>query len=196
MGKIVKILIVCFASLNIIKCVQAQRMDTIYIIDFYDFKYGSPWSKESKHFVNKGTTIQFNDSVEIFLKAGYRDTKLKFLEEGTWIPYPIRIQSLRLIVPENTCIPLHIKSEKIISFRGTKLDTVLTFNPNIISEPYWFIGYILQTHTFLNFTLDFNLTNRDFAWKNSYKRPKTYRSVFNSVKYEYNLSNSELKMIK
>ncbi|MFN4286768.1 MAG: hypothetical protein ACK4E8_12500 [Lacibacter sp.] len=197
MGRIAKSIILSCSLLLAFNAAEAQKMDTVYIIDFYDIKYGAPpWSKESKHFVNNGTTIQFNNSIEIFLKAGYRDTKLKYREEGVWSSYHIRIQSLRLILPENTSIPINVKSEKIVSSRVIKLDTILVFNADIISKPYMFIGYILKTHTFFNFMLQFVLTNRDFAWKNYYQRPKVRKAILKSVKYEYDWIKGELRTIK
>ncbi|MFN4286773.1 MAG: hypothetical protein ACK4E8_12525 [Lacibacter sp.] len=197
MGRIVKSIILFFSLLLAFNAAEAQKMDTLYIIDYFR-RYGAPWSTNSKLFINKGITIHINDSTELLLKASIRDTKLKCKEEGVWFTTLLRLQSLRIIVPENSVLPFHVKAEKIITSRKANFDTVLVFNPKIIRRPYWFIGYVVKDYSSFGFNVKFNyeLTNRHFAWKNYYQRPKVRKAILKSVKYEYDWIKGELRTIK
>ena len=199
MGRIRKEIFVSIVlSLLVMKSI-AQELDTIYIIDYWAH-FGAPWNKNSAYLLNKGMTIRLSTNDSIFLKADYKDTRLKLLRWNTkekgFVEGAgnLRIESLRIIKPVSQPLQLQISSLKRMDDKYYSVDTSFVFDSSHTYTPNIFINLIRSRVNW--FKRGKTISNKDFAWKNNYKRPDVMNAILKSVKYEYRLPERKLIQIK
>lgn len=168
----------------------AQEVDTIYIIDYWA-NFGSPIESKSKFMQNDGATVILSTGDTVFLKATHESPILKLrtdVKEG-FVEGRLKIQTLRIIKPRSAPLSIRIQSKKSVTRRmSASVDTTLNFDGVSASRPYVFINLMRHHYSFTKKNrLEMKVSNRDFIYKNNFKRKKVVKAIVKSVKYEYDL---------
>ncbi len=198
MGRIrKKITFSVILSLLVLKSL-AQEVDTIYIIDYWA-NFGSPIESKSKFMQNDGATVILSTGDTVFLKATYESPILKLrsdVKEG-FVEGRLKIQTLRIVKPRSAPLSIRIQSNKNVSRQmSASVDTTLNFDGVSASRPYVFINLMRHHYSFTKKTrLEMKVSNRDFIYKNNFKRKKVVKAIIKSVKYEYHLPEKKLSKV-
>lgn len=199
MGRLIKIVFSCFTCILLFKNSSAQQLDTIYIIDYWA-NFGRPNESKSKFMQNEGATVILSTGDTVFLKASYKSTRLKLRwdKSDAFVEGRLKIQTLRIIKPISTPLSIRIQSKKSVTSRmNASVDTTLRLDDVSTSMPSIFINLMRHHYSLTKRTrLEMKVSNRDFAYKNNFKRKKIMDAISKSVKYEYRLPEKKIIQIK
>jgi hypothetical protein len=175
---------------------KAQQLDTIYFFDYYT-NFGAPWNPNSTVFNNKGTLIIINKTDSFLIRATGRHTRMRL----TRIPRTdgfiygrsnLKIEGIRIIKPVSMPLEIQVHSQKSIFKDKASLDTVFYFENTQIQKPYFFINFIEHHYGLFKVRrLEMQMSNRYFAFKDNYTRPRIVNSMAKAIKYEYRLPEKD-----
>jgi len=202
-NKLKKMKLIFFCVMILMKCivVKAQQLDTIYFFDYYT-NFGAPWNPNSTIFNNKGTLIIINKTDSFLIRATGKHPRLSM----TRIPRTdgfifgrsnLKIEGIRIIKPVSMPLEIQVQSQKSIEKDKASLDTFFYFDNTQIQKPYFFINFVEHHYSlFKRRRLTMQMSNRIFAFKDNYTRPRIVNSLVKSIKYEYRLPEKKLITIK
>ncbi|MBX9785425.1 MAG: hypothetical protein K2X48_19230 [Chitinophagaceae bacterium] len=166
-------------------------MDTIYLLDY------TIGANKFNSFKNESTIIYFDTIDSVILNANSKATRLKMSKLPSFHHSGFRITALRIIKEKNTSLIIRVKCKKVFDGQNFVLDSIVNLTSQI-NKTYVF-WCILRDNPKFRFGYDpsfLEFTNKDFAFKNNFRRTKIREAIMNSVVYEYHYSERKLVKVK